>query len=171
MKFVLKNFRKKTKSTNKERIAIIARRRNEKTSKERRQSIQESQKKTTSKKIEKKTTSNDFKIENLTKAKAEFRFLFLTERRKNTDIETLKRLTIIVTVLAKSYFSTNDIAEIIDELNKAERRVLTQINKIFTKLSKHRKILFLVTDFYFHDKKDSDSNDFDLFFRKLNENL
>ena len=146
MKLFLRNFRKKTKSTNKERIAIIVRKRSEETIKERRQSIQESrkkttsekiEKKTTSKRIEKKTTSNDSEIENFTKAKAEFRFLLLTERRRNTDIETLKRLTIIVTKLAKSYFSTNDIVEIIDELKKRKQRILTQISEIFTKLSKY----------------------------------
>ena len=74
--------------------------------------------------MKKKTTSNDFEIENFTKSKAKFRFFFLTEKRKDTDIKTLRRLTIIVTVLTKSYFSTNDIAESIDESNKAKRRAL-----------------------------------------------
>ena len=83
-----------------------------------------------------KTTSNNLEIENLTRSKTKFRFLLLTERRKDTDIETLKRLTIIVTVLAKSYLSTDNIVEIIDELNKRKRRILTQISEIFTKLSK-----------------------------------
>ena len=54
---------------------------------------------------------------------------FLTKRRKNTNTntnsETLKRLTMIVTVLTRSYFSTNNIAEFIDELNKRKRRILT----------------------------------------------
>ena len=90
--------------------------------------------------IEKKTTLYDFEIENFTKLNAEFRFFLLTKERKNTntdtDSETLKRLTMIVTVLARSYFSTNDIAEFIDELNKRKRRILTQINEIFAKLSK-----------------------------------
>ena len=63
--------------------------------------IEKIEEKTTPKKVEKKTTSNDFEIENFTKSKAKFRFLLLTEKRKNTDIETLKRLTIIVTVLIK----------------------------------------------------------------------
>ena len=83
-----------------------------------------------------KTTSNNLEIENLTRSKTKFRFLLLTERRKDTDIETLKRLTIIVTVLAKSYLSTDNIVEIIDELNKRKRRILTQISEIFAKLSK-----------------------------------
>ena len=95
------------------------------------------EKKTTSEKIEKKTTSDDSKIENFTKSKTEFRFLFLTEKRKNTNIETLKRLTIIVTVLTKSYLSTDDIAEIINESSKAKRRTLTQVSEIRTKLSKY----------------------------------
>ena len=119
----------------------------------------------------KKPTSNDSEIENLTKLKAEFRFLFLTKRRKNTDIETLKRLTIIVTVLTRSYFSTNDIVEIIDELSKRKRRILTQVSEIFTKLSKCWKILFLVRDFHSHDRKNSDNNDLNFFFRRLNENF
>ena len=67
-------------------------------------------------------------------------FFFLTKRRKNTNIdtdsETLRRLTMIVTVLTKSYFSTDDIAEFIDELNKRKRRILTQVSETFTKLSK-----------------------------------
>ena len=65
---------------------------------------------------------------------------FLTKKRRNTDIdiniETLKRLTMIVKVLARLYFSTKNIAEIIDELNKRKRRILTQVSEIFTKLSK-----------------------------------
>ena len=87
--------------------------------------------------IEKKTASYDLEIENLTKLKTEFRFFLLTKKRKNTNIdtdsETLKRLAMIVTVLTRLYFSTNDIAEFIDELNKRERRILTQISEIFTK--------------------------------------
>ena len=122
------------------------------------------------KKLKKKTTSDNLEIENFTKSKAEFCF-FLTKRRKNTDIETLKRLTMIFTVLAKLYLSTDDIAKIIDELNKRKWRTLTQISEIFTKLSKRWEILFFVKDFYFHDRKNSDNNDFDLFFLKLNENL
>ena len=137
MRSFLKNFLKKTKSTNKKRIAIIARKRSEKTNRKRRQSIKESRRKNDIKKIRKKTTSNDSKIENFTKAKAEF-FLFLTEKRKNTNIETLKRLAIIITELTKSYFSTDEIAEIIDELNKRKRRNLSQINEILTKLFKYR---------------------------------
>ena len=96
---------------------------------------------------------------------------FLTKKRKNTnidtDIETLKRLKMIVTVLIKSYFSTNDIAEFIDELNKRKRRILTQISEILTKLSKRWKVLFFERNFHSHDKKNSDSNDsndFDFFF-------
>ena len=103
---------------------------------------------------------------------------FLTKKRKNTNIdtniETLKQLTMIVTILTKSYFSTNDIAEFIDELNKRKRRILTQISEIFTKLSKRWKVLFFEKDFHFYDKKDNDSNDnndLDFFFHKLNENL
>ena len=84
-----------------------------------------------------------------------------------TNIETLKRLTISVTVLAKSYFSTDCIAEIIDESNKAKRRTLSQISETFTKLLKYREILSFVKDFYSHDRKSSDSNDFDLFFLKI----
>ena len=61
--------------------------------------------------------------------KQNFAFFFLTKKRKNTNIdtniETLRRLTMIVTVLARSYFSTDNIAEVIDELNKRERRILT----------------------------------------------
>ena len=91
-------------------------------------------------KSKKKTASYDFKIENFTKSQTKFRFFFLTKKRKNTNIntdsETLKRLTMIVTVLTKSYLSTNDIAEFIDELNKRKRRILTQVSEIFTKLSK-----------------------------------
>ena len=129
-------------------------------------------------KIEEKTTSYDFEIKNFTKSKTEFRFFFLTKRRKNTNIdtniETLKRLTMIVTVLTKSYFSTNDIAEIIDELNKRKRRILTQVSEIFTKLSKRWKVLFLERDFHSHDRKNSDSNDsndFKFFFHRFNENF
>ena len=128
--------------------------------------------------IEKKTTSYDLEIENFTKSNAEFRFFLLTKRRKNTntdtDSETLKRLTMIVTVLTKSYFSTNDIAEFIDELNKRKRRILTQISEIFTKLSKRWKILFFERNFHFHDRKNSDSNDrndFDFFFHKFSESI
>ena len=88
----------------------------------------------------------------------------MTERRKDTDIETLKRLIIIVTVLAKLYLSTNDIAEIIDESNKAEQRTLSQISESFTKLFRYREILFFVKDFHSYDKKRSDNNDLDLLF-------
>ena len=90
--------------------------------------------------IEKKTASCDFEIENFTKSNAEFRFFLLTKKRKNTNIdtnsETLKRLKMIITVLTKSYFSTNDIAEFIDKSNKRKRGILTQISEILTKLSK-----------------------------------
>ena len=72
--------------------------------------------------IEKKTALYDLEIKDFTKLNAKFLFFLLTKKRKNTNIdtniETLKRLTMIVTVLAKSYFSTNDIAKIIDESNK-----------------------------------------------------
>ena len=125
----------------------------------------------TSKKIEKNTTWEKSEIENSTETKAEFFFLFLTKRRKNTNIETLKQLAIIFTVLTRSYFSTDDIAEIIDELSKAERRILTQISETFTKLCKYRKVLSLVRDFHFHDRENSDSNDLDFLFRRLNESL
>ena len=192
MRLLLKDFRKKTRSTNRERAAITARRRNEKTSRKDRieikksrrsrkkndikksrkeNDIRENQKKTKSEKVEEKTTSDDSEIENLTRSKAEFRLLLLTEKWRNTNIETLKWLTRIVTVLTKSYFSTNDIAEIIDELNKAKRRILTQVSETFTKLSKYRKVLFLKKDFHSHDRKDSESNYFDFFFRKFNENF
>ena len=84
--------------------------------------------------------SYDLEIENLTKSNAEFRFFLLTKKRKDTNTdtnsETLRRLTMIVTVLARSYFSTNDIVEFIDESNKRKRRTLTQVSEIFTKLSK-----------------------------------
>ena len=100
---------------------------------------------------------------------------FLTKKRKSTDIdtdiETLRRLTIIVTVLTKSYFSTDDIAEIIDELNKRKRRILTQVSEILTKLSKRWKILFFEKDFYFYDRENNDNNDLDFLFRRFNENL
>ena len=174
VKFLLRNFRKKMKSKNEKRIAIIVRKRNEKTKKKNTtfKEIDETNK--TLKiidEIEKKTASYNFEIENFTKSKTEFRFFLLTKKRKDTNIdtnsETLKRLTIIVTVLAKSYFSTNDIAEFIDELNKRKRRILTQISEIFTKLSKRWKILFFERNFHFYDRKNSDSNDkhdFNFFF-------
>ena len=96
----------------------------------------------------------------------------------------------IVTVLTKLYFSTDDIAEFIDELNKRKRRILKQVSEIFTKLSKRWEILFFERDFHFHDRKDSDSNDrknsdnhdrkdsdsndrndFDFFFHRLSEDF
>ena len=71
-----------------------------------------------SKKSKKKQHHMILKSKTSRDQKQNFAF-FLTKRRKNTnidtDIETLKRLTMIVTVLARSYLSTDDIAEIIDE--------------------------------------------------------
>ena len=156
--------KKQTKHQRKSKKKTTSKRVEKKTTSER---VEE---KTTSKRVEKKTTSDDFEIENLTKSKAEFRFLLLTERRKDTNIETLKRLTIIVTVLTRSYLSTNNITEIIDESNKAERRALTQVSETYTKLTKYRKILSLVRNFHSHDRE-SDSNDLDFLFQKFNENL
>ena len=182
VRFFLKNFRKKTKSKDKKRVAIIVRKRDEKTSRRNRLDIKKSRKnrkkkwhqrkskkKRHQKESKKKTTSDNFEIENFTKSKTEFRFFFSTEKRKDTNIETLKRLTMIVTVLAKLYFSTDDIAEIIDESDKRKRRILTQVSEIFTKLSK--RWLSFVRDFYFHDKENNDNNDLDLFFHKFNENF
>ena len=118
---------------------------------------------TTSKKSKKTQHKINLKSKIRQKRKQIF-FLLLTEKRKNIDIETLKRLTIIVTKLTKLYLSTNNIAEFINELNKAKRRILSQISETFTKLFKYREILFLVKNFHFHDKKNSDKIDFNLFF-------
>ena len=93
----------------------------------------------TLKKIDEKA-SYDLEIEDFTRSNARFRSFFFAKRRRDTntdtDSETLRRLAMIVTVLIKSYFSTDDIAEFIDESEKRKRRTLTQVSEIFTKLSK-----------------------------------
>ena len=100
-----------------------AKRKNE--SKKQTRHQKESKKQTKHQKESKRTRRHESKIENFTEAKAKSFFLLLTEKRKNTDIKTLKRLAIIVTVITKSYLSTNDVVDIIDESNKAKRRILS----------------------------------------------
>ena len=93
-----------------------------------------------SKKSTKQTKNHTILRSKISRDQTQNFFFLLTKRRKNTNTdtnsETLRRLTIIVTVLAKSYFSTDDIAEFIDKSNKRKRRILTQVSEIFTKLSK-----------------------------------
>ena len=180
VKFLLKNFRKKTKSKSEKRIAIIVWKRNEKTKE--RYDIQKNRRNRQSIKNSRRNRKENsiiwFWNREFHEIKRRISFFFLTKKRKSTNIDTniktLKRWTMIVTILAKSYFSTNDIAEFIDELNKRKRRILTQISEIFTKLSKRWKILFFEKNFHSHDRKDSDSNDkndLDFFFHKFNEDF
>ena len=65
---------------------------------------------------------------------------------KIVKTKTLKRLTIIVTNLTKSYFVISKITEFTkskNNLNKTTKsRVLSQVNKIFANLFKCRKFQF-----------------------------
>ena len=171
VRLFLRDFRKKTKSTNKERIAIIVRRRNKKTSRKSRHDIKKSRREHDIRKFSKKDDIRWFWNRKSQRSENRIFFLLLTERRKDTDIEALRRLAIIVTILTKLYFSTDDIAKIIDELNKAKRRILLQISETLTKLFKYREILFFMRDFHFYDRKNNDSNDLDFFFWRFKENF
>ena len=142
VEFFLRNFRKETKSKSRERIAITAQKRDEKTRKK--YDIQKNRRNRQSIKVSRQNRRKNniirFWNRRFHEIKRRISFFFLTKKRKNTNTDTnsevLRRLTMIVTVLARLYFSTDNIAEFIDESNKRERRILTQVSETFTKLSR-----------------------------------
>ena len=101
VRFFLKNFRKKTKSTNRERIAIIVRKRNKETSRRRRQSTQKSRKENDIRKSQKKDDIRNNRKENDIKwfwnrksHESESRISFFafdkeTKRHKHRNTETI----------------------------------------------------------------------------------
>ena len=157
VKFLLKNFRKKTKSKNKKRIAIIVQKRNEKTNRKKRDTQKNRRNRQSIKKNRKNRKENDIKwfwnrkFHEIESKISLFFFDRETKKHRHRNTETINN----------DRYRINKII-FFDKWYRWDHRRIKQTKMTNFNISQRNfhEIVETLKNFHSHDRKDSDDNDF-----------